>query len=223
MTIITDLTDANSDSDNDTNKKSSSSRTSTVTPNKDRKHHVQTTIEKAIMRGHSSGRLCSHEASYRNNWDSYNTMCDNKFIYHQNSSFAAPAYDTTTMSHTIHTRKSLLMNVPMVNCATADENVNEYIETDSSNEKDSGEIVAKRTVFEKKSKITCDTNEERISNSTMCNELNTNDNELMSAYLSKNETIGDIKELLFTTEFKTLYDFSQCTNGILPEIFASVD
>ena len=45
----------------------------------------------------------------------------------------------------------------------------------------------------------------------------------MNAYLSKNETIGDIKELSFKNEFKSLYDFSQCTNGSLPEGFASID
>ena len=45
----------------------------------------------------------------------------------------------------------------------------------------------------------------------------------MNAYLSKNETIGDIKELLFTTDFKILYEFSQSTSAILPEVYASMD
>ena len=45
----------------------------------------------------------------------------------------------------------------------------------------------------------------------------------MSLHLSRHHIIGDIKYLLFTNDFKILYDFSLCTNGILPEVIASMD
>ena len=39
----------------------------------------------------------------------------------------------------------------------------------------------------------------------------------------KKQTIGDIEELLFTNDFKILYDFFLCTNSILPEVIVSMD
>ena len=74
MIIITDLTVETSDSDNNNNKKSSSTQSNTVTPHKNRKPNVQTTIERAIMRGYSSVRLQSHDATHCNNWENHNTF-----------------------------------------------------------------------------------------------------------------------------------------------------
>ena len=44
-----------------------------------------------------------------------------------------------------------------------------------------------------------------------------------SLLLTTEATICDIKEELFTIEFKSLYDFSQCTNGLLPKVIASMN
>ena len=135
ITIVTDLTSEGSDSDNNKDNKSSSIHSNTVTPNKIRKPNAQTTIEKSIMRGYSSGRLQSHVVIYCNNWDSHNNFCDSKFICHNKNSSVAPAYDTTTISPTISIRNSYATKLPMVSYANNDENLIVNIDTDSSNGK----------------------------------------------------------------------------------------
>ena len=201
MTVVTDLTGETSDSDTNTNEKSILTKFNTVTPSKNRVGNVQTTIENAIMRGYSSGVLQSRTPIVRNDWDSHNQFCDSTFIYHANNSFAAPAYDTTTIDPTIPIRESHAIKLPL----------------------NSGDNKDKESASDVLSKGSCNTNDVFIPNTKLSPCLKNDDNHLMNAYLSRNETIGDIKELLFTNEFKILYDFSLCTNGLLPEVVASMD
>ena len=123
MTIVTDLTGEDSDSDNNKDENLSSPECNTVTPNKILKPSVHTTIEKAIMRGYSSGRLKSSDGVHHKNWDSHNTFCNSKFIYHPKDSFAAPAYDTTTTSPTTPLPYSYATKLPMVSVANNDDNL----------------------------------------------------------------------------------------------------
>ena len=156
--IVTNLTNDGSDSDNETDKKSSPTHSRTVTPNKERKHNVQTTIEKAIMCGYSSGRWHSHDAIPRNNWDSHNNFCESQFIYHNESSFAAPTYDTTTISPTISIRNSYATKLPMVSYANNDENLIDNSDTYSSNGKDCAKVCNKESDSHIKSNSPCGTN-----------------------------------------------------------------
>ena len=121
ITVVTDLTGEASDSDNHNNEKSSSTLSNAVTPNKHRKGDIQTTIENAIMRGYSSGRLQAHATILSNNWDTRNTFCDSTFIYHTMNSFAAPAYNTTTISPTLNMRDSDATKLPRVSGDNKDE------------------------------------------------------------------------------------------------------
>ena len=201
MTVVTDLTGETSDSDTNTNEKSSPTQFNTVTPSNNRVGNVQTTIENAIMRGYSSGILLSHSPIVHNNWDSHNKFCDNTFIYHAKNSFAALAYDTTTISPTLPIGDPHAIKLPLI----------------------SGDNKDKESASDILSKGSCNTNDVTTPNTKMSPYVTNDDNHLMNAYLSRNQTISDIKELLFTNEFKIIYDFSQCTNGILPEVIASMD
>lgn len=201
MTVVTDLTGETSDSDNNNNEKSSPTQFNTVTPSKNRKGNVQTTIENAIMRGYSSGILPSHNPIVRNNWDSHNKFCDSTFIYHANNSFAALAYDTTTISPTLPIHNPHATKLPLI----------------------SGDNKDKESASDIFSKGSCITNAVITPNTKKSLCVTNDDDHLMNAYLSRNQTIGDIKELLFNNDFKILYDFSLCTNGILPEVVASMD
>ena len=223
MTIVTDLTGEDSDSDNEHNKTSSSSHSIIVTPNKQRKKDVQTTIENAIMRGYASGQVQSHAAINCTNWDSHNNYCESQFIYHNNSTFAAPAYDTSTISAIVPIRESCITKSPMVSVAKSDAPLIENNDIDQCTPKNCEEVSEKAIAFSMDLKSPSDTNNECSSYAINSIALTTNVSDLMMAYLLKNDTIRDIKELLFTSEFKILYDFSKSTSSILPEVFASMD
>ena len=183
MAVVTDLTGEDSDSDNNNDKTLSSTGCNTVTPNKTVKTSVQTTIEKAIMRGYSSGRLQSSDGVRNNNWDSHNTFCNSKFIYHPQDSFAAPAYDTTTISPTNLLHKACETNLQVCDVANIDDNTVDKIDTYTVNGKESATELNNEVATSLKSNIPCGINENTSPDSIVCHNIEKDPTTLMNAYI----------------------------------------
>ena len=186
MSVVLDLTGETSDSDADHKEISQPTQFNTVTPNKPRKGNVQTTIENAISRGFSSGIVQVKKSIIRDNWDTHNKLCDSTFIYHANNSFAAPAYDTTTISPTLPIRNSHVIKLPLFSCDNKEVTSVDTTLTDLSCGKHCTNIEDKESASDILSKGMSNTNDVTPPNTTICLYVANDDNHFMNAYLSRN-------------------------------------
>ena len=144
------------------------------------------------MRGYSSRRLQANDAILCNNWDSHNTFCDSTFIYFTKNSFAAPSYNTITISPALPMRNLDVTKLPLVSGDSNDEKLFDNSTIDLSDGNDCTKVYDKESGSDIKLKRSCGTNNTPTPNSRMSLCVTNDNNNLMNTYFSRNRTIGDI-------------------------------